>query len=61
MTVKELIEALQQLPPDLPVLAEGCDCDGVVGSVTTLSLNDWSGGVWKEALYAYLNREAVSF
>lgn len=32
MTVAELIAALQQLPLDLPVQSEGCDCDGAVGA-----------------------------
>ncbi len=33
MTVKELIEALQKLPPDLVVWHEGCDCYGEADKV----------------------------
>ena len=33
LSVAELIEELRKLPPDLPVLTEGCDCDGTAGSV----------------------------
>jgi len=28
LTVAELIELLHQMPMDLPVMTEGCDCDG---------------------------------
>ena len=30
MKVKELIEKLQCMDPELPVVSEGCDCDGEV-------------------------------
>jgi hypothetical protein len=40
MTVGELMEALKQLPPDLPVIHEGCDCDGYAKSVESYENND---------------------
>lgn len=33
-TVAELIELLKRCPPDLPVLAEGCDCHGAAFGVS---------------------------
>jgi len=30
MTVQELIEALEELPPDLPVVADGCEISEVL-------------------------------
>ena len=35
MTVAELIAALTEVPGDLEVYTEGCDCTGDVGSVGT--------------------------
>ncbi len=34
LTVAELIELLQQEPPDYLVVLEGCDCYGNAGGVT---------------------------
>ena len=28
MTVAELIEALRDMPEDMPVITQGCDCEG---------------------------------
>ena len=33
MLVKELAEILLDLPPDAPVMIEGCDCSNGVGEV----------------------------
>lgn len=33
LTVSQLIKLLQQCPPGLPVVHEGCDCDGDAFSV----------------------------
>lgn len=33
MTVKELRDKLAEMPDDLPVRTEGCDCDGDAASV----------------------------
>lgn len=33
ITVRELIEKLQELPPDAYVLTEGCDCEGPCSGV----------------------------
>lgn len=33
MTVAQLIKELEKMPPDLPVVSEGCDCDGDVMSL----------------------------
>lgn len=33
MTVGELIEALKDIEPTLPVTLEGCDCSGDLGGV----------------------------
>ena len=38
MTAGELITFLQKVDPDLPVITEGCDCDGSVGSVYIYTL-----------------------
>lgn len=42
ITVAELIEQLQKLPPDAMVYAEGCDC---VGPATGAELQS-DGDVW---------------
>lgn len=42
MTVKELIEILQEFPPDMPVLTEGCDCYGDAYSVDIIKDGDCS-------------------
>lgn len=46
-TVSELIAELQKLPPDLPVITEGCDCNGPAGSV------------WLQYGTAYIRRETA--
>lgn len=33
MTIRELIELLEGLPPELRVETEGCDCIGIAGGV----------------------------
>jgi hypothetical protein len=33
MTVGELIEKLQSIDADLPIVTEGCDCDGEANSI----------------------------
>lgn len=43
MTVAELIEKLRALPPDAPVLADGCDCWGEAQDVR---LVDYEGKKW---------------
>ena len=48
MTVSELIVALQELPPDLEVEAEGCDC-----------VNDVRGAGMREAIGVEVSRKAV--
>lgn len=45
-TVAELIAALQTLPPDAPVLAEGCDCIGPVGGISKESGAPGEGDVY---------------
>jgi len=39
MTVEELIEELKKLDPKLPVITEGCDCDGNVQKVSLVEYN----------------------
>lgn len=37
LSARELLEALKNIPPehlDLPVMTEGCDCDGSVKCIT---------------------------
>ena len=48
MTVSELIAALQKLPPELEVEAEGCDC-----------VNDVRGAGTRRAAHVESGRKAV--
>lgn len=48
MTVKQLIEELKKLDPDLEVQTEGCDCDS---SVDMVVVDEHSG-----QKFAYLKR-----
>lgn len=41
LTVAQLIAELQKFPPDLPTVAQGCDCEGKVVGV---SLENTSSG-----------------
>lgn len=41
-TVSQLIDALKQMPQDLPVLTEGCDCLGFANGVETYRRGDGS-------------------
>lgn len=44
MTVQELIDALQRLPPDINVLTEGCDCYGDAKAVEILEFDAPTNG-----------------
>lgn len=52
MTVGELIEELREFDPELPVLTEGCDCDGAAASV--ICHPAWSAD---STDYVYIRRE----
>jgi len=54
MTVEQVIEELKKLDPKLPVVTEGCDCDGNVKSVSVQDYN--FRGIDK---VAYLGRDRV--
>lgn len=49
MTVKELIDILQTLAPEMPIMSEGCDC---YGTVVNVQLVTQSGGS-----YYLINRD----
>jgi hypothetical protein len=40
LTVAVLVEQLQQMPPNMQVIAEGCDCHGAVQRVRLAQI-DW--------------------
>jgi hypothetical protein len=48
MTVAEVIAALQQMPQDIELLIEGCDCVGEVGSVEYTHEQEYEYGAWRE-------------
>ena len=57
LTVGELIEELKKLPSSLPVISEGCDCDGTVIRVSVAQPTYSPDGRMIKPGRAYLERD----
>lgn len=56
ITVRELIEQLQTLPPDLPVQSEGCDCCGAASGAEVVTTSARPKDLERQDAYVLITR-----